>query len=353
MARYSIWIVEGFNLSISGGQELSGFTQGDGSHLDGETIRIDSRNLLEVRVRDRGSDRFFDDNDGDQVLRGSQTINGTTYSNNTVIEAEYLIVLRDPNTGIEYTAVGINVRDSSPSYATVEGIAFIGPQGAFPPEGVDLEVVSTSEGPGDFGVPATPAVDYAFPICFTPGTLIDTPAGRRRVEALKPGDLVITRDRGPQPVQWVGQTDVGPQEIEAEPQFRPVRIAKGALGGGLPDRDLVVSPQHRILVTGWKAELLFGEREVLAAAKHLVGRPGIEMDFAPGGVTYLHLMFDRHEIVTANGAAAESFRPGPESLGQMSAEVRDELLALFPELEPLTHPARRLVRAWETQALTG
>ena len=350
MADYSIWIVEGLNISISGGKSLSGFTQGEASHLDNETVRLTSSDLLEVEIRDRGSDAFFDDNDGNQRLDGAQTINGTTYSNRTVIEAEYTIVLRDPNTGIEYTAVGINVRDSSPSYATVEGLAFVGGQGSFPPIGVDLEVVDTREGPGDFGEPRLPAADLAFPVCFTPNTRIAVPSGERWIEDLSVGNLVLTRDHGPQPVRWIGRTDVGPDDVAKNDAFVPVRIEKGALGGGLPERDLVVSQQHRVLVTGWKAELLFGEREVLVAARHLAGRPGIALDFVPGGVSFLHLMFDAHEIIWANGAPAESFRPGPAALRTMAPEARAEVLALFLEdREP--DAARGLLKGWEAGAL--
>ncbi|MEM0945839.1 MAG: Hint domain-containing protein [Pseudomonadota bacterium] len=352
MADYSIWIVEGLNISVSGGKSLSGFTQGDASHLDGETIRLDALNLTEVEVRDGGSDSDFDDNDGNQRLNGAQTINGTSYSNQTVVEAEYTVVLRDPNTGIEYTAVGVNLRDSSPSYATVEGLAFVGGQGGFPPTGVDLVVVDTREGPGDFGQPAIAAPEFAFPICFTPGTRIAVPSGERRIEDLCVGSLVLTRDRGPQPVRWIGRTDVSPADVAAKDSFLPVRIEMGALGGGLPDRDLVVSQQHRVLIRGWKAELLFGEREVLAAAKHLVGRPGIALDFAPGGVTYLHMMFDAHEIIWANGAQAESFRPGPATIAAMDGETRREFLELFPEFHSVD-PARGLLRGWEAGALSG
>lgn len=352
MANYSIWIVEGLNISVSGGKSLSGFTQGDASHLDGETIRLNALDLKEVEVRDRGNDISFDDNDGNQRLAGSQTINGTTYPNGRVIEAEYTVVLRDPNTGIEYTAIGVNIRDSSPSYATVEGLAFVGGQGDFPPAGVDLEVVDTLEGPGDFGQPAIPAPDFAFPVCFTPNTRIAVPSGERWIEELRVGSLVLTRDSGPQPVRWIGSTDVGPEAIAATEAYLPVRISRGALGGGLPERDLVVSQQHRVLVAGWKAELLFGEREVLVAARHLVGRPGIALDFAPGGVRYLHLMFDGHEIVWANGAPAESFRPGPAALAAMDVVTRADFFRLFPEFER-PDAARGLLKAWEAAALAG
>lgn len=228
MARYSIWMLEAVNITVSGGKSLSGITQGDGSHLVGETIRLDNRNLNEVDIRDRGGDVWFDDNDSNQRLDGAQTINGVSYGNSTRVEAEYQIVLEDPNTGIQYTAIGFNVNNSSPAYATVEGLAFVGPQGGFPPVGVDLNVVSAAEGPGDFGQPRIPAANFAFPVCFTPGTGIGTPFGNCAIETLRAADLVLTRDIGPQPVRWIGRTEIDPPTMATAPQFQPVRIERGA-----------------------------------------------------------------------------------------------------------------------------
>ena len=103
MQNYDFWALGEASLTISGGGQLDGVTQGDGSHLVGRTITLTSTNFEELEVRDRGGgDRSFDDNDGDQRLRGSQSFDGVSYGNNTVIEAEYIITLRDPNTGIEY-----------------------------------------------------------------------------------------------------------------------------------------------------------------------------------------------------------------------------------------------------------
>ena len=189
--------------------------------------------------------------------------------------------------------------------------------------------------------------------CFTPGTLITTPMGPRRVEEMQAGDLVLTRDSGFQEICWVGRRDLGLAELVVNPALRPVRIAKGALGGGLPQRDLLVSPQHRMLIEGARAELLFGEREVLVAALHLVGGVGIEQ-VMPRGVSYVHLMCAQHEIVQAEGAWTESFQPGLGTLGTMGNEQRDEVLALFPELADgmQTYPAARAtLKAHEARVL--
>ncbi|MBO9445693.1 Hint domain-containing protein [Ruegeria sp. R14_0] len=166
--------------------------------------------------------------------------------------------------------------------------------------------------PGDTGAP-----------CFAAGTLVDTPDGPRRVETLKPGDLVMTQDDGACPIRWVGgRTVVG------RGRFTPVRIHAGALGA---ERDVVVSPQHRLLVTGWQAQLLCGEDEVLIAAKSLVNETTITS--APCDlVRYVHLFFERHQLVTTSGLISESFFPGAQALSSLDRAAADELFALFPEL---------------------
>ncbi|MCB1391478.1 MAG: Hint domain-containing protein [Rhodobacteraceae bacterium] len=144
-------------------------------------------------------------------------------------------------------------------------------------------------------------------ICFLPGTMIATPCGRRAVETLEQGDLVETRDNGPQPVVWRGETRLSGAELYLYPHLRPLRIAAGALGDGRPQEDLLVSPAHRLLLP---APASMGGGEVLVAAAHLEDGRGVRRDFALGAVRYVHLMLERHEILTANGLPCESFHPG-------------------------------------------
>lgn len=192
--------------------------------------------------------------------------------------------------------------------------------------------------------------------CFTPNTLIATARGEVPVESIAVGDRVITRDNGIQPVRWVGRRDLTEAQIATSPSMAAVTIRKGALGHGLPERDMAVSPQHRVLISSDEAMLYFDEREVLVAAKHLVGRPGIEHGRACD-TSYIHFMFDNHEIVLSDGAWTESFQPGDHSLKGIGKAQRDEILALFPELR---HPdgraaytaARRMLRRREVELLT-
>jgi len=167
--------------------------------------------------------------------------------------------------------------------------------------------------------------------CFTPGTRIATPQGERLVEELEVGDRVITRDNGIQEIRWVGKRRLNGLELALSDHLQPVLIRKGALGRGLPERDMMVSPQHRVLMANDRTALYFEDREVLVAAKHLVGMEGIER-VAVSTVTYIHFMFDQHEVVLSDGAWTESFQPGDLTLEGMDSAQRQELLELFPEL---------------------
>lgn len=163
--------------------------------------------------------------------------------------------------------------------------------------------------------------------CFTAGTLVDTPDGPRRVEELRPGDRVLTIDDGACVVRWVGGSTV-----QGADRFAPVRIQAGVLGA---TTDILVSPQHRVLVTGWQAQLMFGEDEVLVPAKALVN--GHTITRHPCDIVrYVHLFFDRHQLVTTSGLVSESFFPGQEALLALEQDAAQELFALFPELR--THP---------------
>jgi hypothetical protein len=139
------------------------------------------------------------------------------------------------------------------------------------------------------------------PICFTPGTMIATAKGQVAVEYLQASDTVITRDNGAKEICWVGRRDLGASDLVRHPEWRPVVIHAGSLGPDMPARDLVVSPRHRILMSGERVSLNFGETEVLASAKHMTQRAGIAAH-AVQHVTYIHLLLDHHEVLFSNGA---------------------------------------------------
>lgn len=184
--------------------------------------------------------------------------------------------------------------------------------------------------------------------CFTAGTQVDTPSGPRRVETLRAGDLVLTQDHGAQILRWSGQTTV-----RGQGSFAPVRIAKGTLGA---QQNIYVSPQHRILIQGWQAELVFGTDEVLVPAKALVDGNHVtwaECDL----VTYVHLLFDDHQLLCTEGLVSESFLPAQEGMQGWAADTAEEIYALFPELclhpDAYMRPARMIARPREAAMLAG
>lgn len=192
--------------------------------------------------------------------------------------------------------------------------------------------------------------------CFAAGTIISTIGGDCPVELIQPGDRVITRDNGVQRVAWTGQVTLSNYQLSLLPELRPVLIRSGALNGIAPVRDTVVSPNHRVLIFSAAAQMLFGESEVLVAAQHLVGTPGFE-SVETGSVTYVHLMFEQHEVILGDGCWSESFQPGDYMLGSMDTGQREEILTLFPDLgaqisADVFRPARRPLRRHEADLLS-
>lgn len=191
--------------------------------------------------------------------------------------------------------------------------------------------------------------------CFTVGTLIDTARGPRPVETLRPGDLILTRDHGPQPLRWLCRTHLPPDRLARDPHLRPVRIRRDAFGPGCPARDMAVSPQHRLLITGWRAELFFGSDEILVAAKALLNDISVRLDPGAGPVGYFHLLLDRHEVVTADGLLTESLHAGQIDKAELTGPARHELFALFPTLRSDTgafgRTARPVARVHEARIL--
>lgn len=203
----------------------------------------------------------------------------------------------------------------------------------------DPNPANQAVGFGDLTFDLTPAV-----VCFVAGTPVLAEHGAVPAEALRPGDRVWTLDHGLQTLRWVGR-----RQVRGRGPLAPVRFAPGVLGNEAP---LELSPQHRVLLGGARAELLTGRVEVLAHAVHLVD--GVRVARAPRDTAdYVHLMFDRHEIVQAGGVLCESLFTGT---GRMRARV-DSAVGAFgvapPSVSLPQHDlARPVVRAHEA-ALIG
>ncbi|WP_289846643.1 Hint domain-containing protein [Pacificibacter marinus] len=175
--------------------------------------------------------------------------------------------------------------------------------------------------------------DQTAVVCFASGTLIKTCEGEIAVEDLKVGDKVLTLDDGYQPIRWIGIRKLSAQDLTKNPKLRPIRIRAGALGNDMPTQDLTVSPQHRILANSKIAERMFGVNEVLVGAKHLTELEGVEVAEDMTEVTYVHFLFEEHQIVFSNGARTESLYTGAEALKSISPKAREEIYAIFPGLQ--------------------
>ena len=190
------------------------------------------------------------------------------------------------------------------------------------------------------------------PVCFVCGTVISTDLGGVPVEFLKVGDLVLTRENGPQVIRWIGSRKMSGAFAT---RHKPICVNAGALGNGLPKRDLLVSPQHRVLLRDWRAEVMFGASEVLIAAKHLVNDSNIRVTTDLEEFEYFHILFDSHQTIFSEDLPTESFHPGDMAMRSLSEESRAEVLELFPKLAndvasygPSTH---RSLKAFEAKAL--
>lgn len=182
-------------------------------------------------------------------------------------------------------------------------------------------------------------------LCFARGTRIQTALGEKPVEDLRPGDLVKVFDGSYQPLRWIGQTHLSQHQLQREPKNYPVKIDAGALGLGLPKRAMRVSRQHRMWVTSGPVRALTGHNAVLVAACKLVDLPGISVDESVNEVTYFHLLFDRHQVIWAEGAPSESLLIGPQADKMLTPAQRREIATR------ITNPAQAALPA--APILTG
>lgn len=177
--------------------------------------------------------------------------------------------------------------------------------------------------PGAIGLHT--AVRMGLP-CIARGTLIDTPAGLRPVETLRPGDWVLTPD-GPQPVLWAGGRRLGPQEMAGRPETQPVVIRPGALGN---DRPLVLSRPHCVAIRGPDG----AGRLVRAAQLAGLGQGAFRQASGRRAMAWHHLFLPRHALVRANGAWVETLWPGPAGLAALGPGAAEGIAAALPRIAP-------------------
>lgn len=241
-----------------------------------------------------------------QELIDPITLDGVLYPAGTSILVNYVITDSNGFTGYSIT---LGANNSGNNTTT----AFITSEPMVPGQ----QYVFTSEGNVGGG-----EVAYSELACFTAGSIVSMANGQKDVAKVVAGDVVLT-DSGPQVVRWVGR-----RTVPAVGRFAPIHIAAGTLG---EHDDIELSPNHRVLIRDAQAELWFGAPEVLVAAKHLVNGRSVRQ-MPRGFVTYVHLMFDKHEVITVNGCVSESYYcQGFTSTSPVNA-VQAELNALFGDL---------------------
>lgn len=290
------------------------FSSDDGSNLP-------TRNQSYNQDNSRGNDIFnITDVDGnavqhtfDAIVQYSATI---TYANGTTVPVTLNVM--QSTTGETWIA--------PPSLYSPDAVQL----GADPIQSIQLTGVISNRSSGLYF--EREVVDIVTVPCFAAGTMIRTPAGDVAIETLRVGELVMTLDGGPQPVRWIGSRKLTVADLEERPNLRPIRIKAGVLGKGVPTTDLVVSPQHRILVRSKIAQRLFGVDEVLVAVKQLLLIDGIDVVANQDGIEYFHFLFDNHQVVISNGAETESLYTGPEALKSVGPVAQEEIFAIFPEL---------------------
>ena len=209
---------------------------------------------------------------------------------------------------------------------TTEQGWFIGFLGDVPPLNTNLTVTEITDNS------AFIPVDDFVP-CFVSGTLVQGISGQIPVEKLKVGDQILTADRSYQKIRWIGKRRLDAVDLAQSPKLLPVCITKGALGCGLPKRDLRVSPQHRMVIRSKIARRMYETDEILIPAIKLVDLTGISQIQDIKEVEYIHLLLDNHEVIFAEGAPTESLLTGPQAMKSFNALARAEIAQIFPDLE--------------------
>ncbi|MFY0597583.1 MAG: Hint domain-containing protein [Cognatishimia sp.] len=265
------------------------------------------------------NDGVLDEVDYSQSLASGVNIDGISYGSGTTIHSAYDLI----NSSNGHQVTSIHFGGDGYEQGAVHGLVSTEPLVAG--QSYTFNVERTSHRQNN--------LYEDFVACFTRGTSIRTNSGEALVENLKPGDLVETADGDFKPVRLVLSRTLNVQDFSTYPKLRPICITAGAMGQGLPTKDLMVSPQHRMLVNGPLCARMFDAKEVLVSARKLSVLPGIYVDQDVTEVTYFHLVFDEHQVVFAENAPSESFYCGAEAINGLEEAARTEVLALFPDLD--------------------
>ena len=302
--------------------------------------------LVQMEERDNDDGGISDDDrNGTAGDRVRYTRGGTSFTDvspNTTTRARITITLSDGST-LTQDALVIQM-DNGDTF--VGDLLNNGTMDNLNVQGIEINNIVTHNNRGYFD---SQSIENSMVDCFTRGTEITTREGMVKVEDLEVDDSILTRDHGFQQLRWIGN-----KKVPIAGSVAPVFFPAGSIGN---QRDISVSPQHRILIKDPVCEVLFGELEVLVPAIHLLEAPGVRL-WHSGTVEYFHLLFDRHEIIYSNECWSESFHPGDTALRSLSPAARQEVLDLFPEITNVAsssnrYLARRSLREDEARVLSA
>lgn len=283
--------------------QIQMFASAGNGHLGGSGSSYDSNNNV-------SNDQFSIDDGAPQTFDSLAVYNATlTFTDGTT--AEITAVVFQDTDGNTYLAPEMS--DNSD-------------QAAFESKPLQSVSIDSLLSGNNMNMSST-RMDGDYVMCFAEGTKIRTPDGDVCVEDLKPNDLVTTLDNGAQPVRWIRGNP-----IVVTKKTAPIRITAGALNPTTPSEDLIVSRQHRMLVKSRLAKRMFGATQVLVTAAKLLHLQGVRELKARKTITYWHFLCDRHEVVFANGAPAETLYLGDNARDTLGPDALNEIYEIFPEL---------------------
>ncbi|MCF6317252.1 MAG: Hint domain-containing protein [Marinosulfonomonas sp.] len=187
--------------------------------------------------------------------------------------------------------------------------------------------------------------------CFCQGTTLMTATGEQPVDWIRSGDRVLTKDHGFQPVLWADRTIISASKLHSTASFRPIKIAARSIDKETPAQDLLLSPEHRILLKSPQIELLFGCDEVFTAIKSVANGGDVAQTLPDHAISYYHIMFAQHEIVLAEGLWVESFFPGKMALAALPAKKQAQIRGLLGAQTDTMQTARFCLKPREAALL--
>lgn len=324
MAEYTLNF---FDLSHISTDDPDGFSDNGGYQFDMgvSTVTIGPGAVSQaLTVSDTADSTFDDDAAGTQTLSGGHTIDGVPYGDGTQLESEYELIVQDSlgnNYVLQFVSVGTDAYN-------IGGFVV---QGAMPPWNEPLTVV----GRGDM-TSGTYSYAASAPACFGADARVETTRGMMAAGALQAGDMLVLADGGAARLRLVLHSHTA---LSGAVRDAPVRLRAGALGPDMPLNDLVLSPQHRVLLPHW---------DTLVSARALTALPRIGPIKGLRRIHYVHLVLDHHALLLVNGVICESFWPGDMGLAGLAPAT---VLRIRRIMGATPSPARRFLPTGQAQRM--